>query len=395
MGRDRTALMARATGCQPPLEQQGVTILHHVRTLPSRAIRFVLKNPPEKMKQAQTSPRLVRRGNSLDNEGKKMKKLLLATTALTLSAGVAAADVALSGDARMGLTHVNTLAANKTAFTSRARVTFTLSGETDSGMAFGGSFRADNAAGAASGTGGSVFISGEFGRLTMGDTAGAAQFVIGHVDSISLSGHTGLDLNEVLYLGNNTAQGNVRPTARYDYTIEGFTVAVSHTNTGAAPKAAAIALGYAFDGFKVGIGYETQNATGAIAAVAPDLTATPISLGAAAVPARGKLNHVVVGAQASFEGITAKAIAGRASGAGSTGFVSRNQYALSVSGSFDAVTVTAFGRQEFTKNRHLGLGASYDLGGGAKIVGGVVNTNFNAANTKSRTIADMGLTFSF
>ena len=32
-----------------------------------------------------------------------MKKLLLATTAVALSAGVAAADVGLSGDARMGI----------------------------------------------------------------------------------------------------------------------------------------------------------------------------------------------------------------------------------------------------------------------------------------------------
>ncbi|MGL4413330.1 porin, partial [Roseinatronobacter monicus] len=138
-----------------------MTILHHIPAVATGWIRFVLKTSAEKMKQAQTSPKLVRRGNTLDNEGKKMKKLLLATTALTLSAGVAAADVSLTGDARMGFIYDG----DDVNLTSRARVTFTLSGETDTGMAFGGSFRADNAAGAAAGTGGSVFISGAFGRL--------------------------------------------------------------------------------------------------------------------------------------------------------------------------------------------------------------------------------------
>ena len=77
-----------------------------------------------------------------------MKKLLLATTALTLSAGVAAADpVSLSGDARMGLVYDG----DDVKMTSRARVAFTLSGETDGGLAFGAGFRADNAATAAGG----------------------------------------------------------------------------------------------------------------------------------------------------------------------------------------------------------------------------------------------------
>ncbi|WP_439563477.1 porin, partial [Roseinatronobacter sp.] len=68
-----------------------------------------------------------------------MKKLLLASTALVMSAGVASAQVALSGDARMGITYDNSRDA-KLQFSSRARVTFTLSGETDTGMAFGASF---------------------------------------------------------------------------------------------------------------------------------------------------------------------------------------------------------------------------------------------------------------
>lgn len=82
-----------------------------------------------------------------------MKKILVATTILSASAGLAAADVTLSGSARMGI--VSGFSDNNAAngdesdvvFNSRARVAFTLSGESDSGLSFGASFRADNAPG--------------------------------------------------------------------------------------------------------------------------------------------------------------------------------------------------------------------------------------------------------
>ncbi|TQM94273.1 porin-like protein [Roseinatronobacter monicus] len=125
-----------------------------------------------------------------------MKKILLATTALVASAGVAAADVTLSGDGRMGITYDSAADSNsRLAFTNRARVTFSLSGETDSGMAFGGSFRADNASGAAAGTAGHVFISGEFGRLRMGDVDSAFQALFGNIGGVGLTGLG--DLNEL------------------------------------------------------------------------------------------------------------------------------------------------------------------------------------------------------
>jgi outer membrane protein OmpU len=308
----------------------------------------------------------------------------------------------------MGITYTNKAAAvagadgfgtqaNKTAFTSRARVTFTLTGETDGGLAFGGSFRADNAGGAAAGTAGSVFVSGDFGKLTMGDTAGAAQFVVGHVSQMSLTAFG--DLNEILYLGNNTDMGNARPVARYEYSMDGFTFAASHSNPGNARKVWSLAAGYSFDGFKVGIGYESQNAAPEVTARNRDVTTTPITTERLAMEERDKINHLVVGAEASFEGITGKIVVGRASGAGATDLPTKTQGAISLSGSFDEITVTAFGRTDFNKDRHFGLGASYDLGGGASLRGGIVNTRINATpdagNSRSRTQADFGLNFTF
>ena len=329
-----------------------------------------------------------------------MKKLLLATTALTLSAGVAAADVALSGDARMGITHDSSLTSNKTAFTSRARVTFTLSGETDTGVAFGGSFRADNASGAAAGTAGSVFVSSDFGRLTMGDTSGAAEARNGDLAGVGLTGLG--DQNEFTYLSNAAAG---RPTARYDYSIDGFTFSLSHTNPGVASKVASVGVSYTIEGFTVGLGAERQNSSAGTNAVAADgVTFTPA---VAAVAAVGRQTHLVASVGYSMDNISVKAMYGRnqtaavtaAENTPGTGVAiaksSAKQYGLSATGTFDAVSVTAFGRRDFAEDTHAGLGASYDLGGGASLRGGVVNTNFNAAGVKSRTVADLGLAFSF
>ncbi|MCH8467523.1 MAG: porin, partial [Roseinatronobacter sp.] len=338
--------------------------------------------------------------------------------------GVAAADVTLSGDARMGIIHDNTKTANKTSFTSRARVTFTLTGETDSGLAFGGSFRADNAGGAAAGTAGSVFISGDFGRLTLGDTNGAAEARNGDLHGVGLTGLG--DLNEFTYLSNAAAG---RPTARYDYTIDGFSFSISHTNPGVASKVMSAGIGYAMDGFTVGLGAERQNATAGVAAVPAvagvatcgagniNLVASAIAgglvctsgsptvvasvPGVAAVAPIGTLTHYVVSAGYSMDGISVKAMYGRLKEAGATqplaaaGFAAKDQYGLSASGTFDAITVSAFGRRDFAKDTHIGVGAAYNLGGGATLRGGVVNTNFNAANKKSRTVGDLGLAFTF
>uniref|UniRef100_UPI00286BBEF7 porin n=1 Tax=Tabrizicola sp. TaxID=2005166 RepID=UPI00286BBEF7 len=61
-----------------------------------------------------------------------MKRILLATTLLAASSGFAAAEITLSGDARMGI--IDDFGTGDTAFTSRARVKFTMSGETDGGL---------------------------------------------------------------------------------------------------------------------------------------------------------------------------------------------------------------------------------------------------------------------
>ena len=68
------------------------------------------------------------------------------------------------------------------------RIAFGLSGETDSGLEFGASIRADNAADGNSGTAGSQYLSGSFGKISMGDLDGADEQMVGDISAMSFAG---------------------------------------------------------------------------------------------------------------------------------------------------------------------------------------------------------------
>ena len=108
-----------------------------------------------------------------------MKKILFATTALVASAGLASAEVSISGSAEMGLFSVQgtTDASNADLqFHNDVDINFSLSGESDGGLSFGGSVDLDEALFLGITTFEneySLFISGDFGTVTMGDTDGA------------------------------------------------------------------------------------------------------------------------------------------------------------------------------------------------------------------------------
>ena len=70
-----------------------------------------------------------------------MKKVLLASTALIGFAGMAAADVTLSGSGRFGLIYTDDTVTSDTVLSYRMRVNIDASTETDSGVKFGGRIR--------------------------------------------------------------------------------------------------------------------------------------------------------------------------------------------------------------------------------------------------------------
>jgi outer membrane protein OmpU len=218
-----------------------------------------------------------------------MKKILFASTALAGLAlgGAASAEIALFGDARLGIGYnilndgstnleatqsetqtvvtgsqlvldpdtgepVNlVLEESETVDTlfegtedlravSRVRFGVTMTGESDSGITFGATIRADNSqngqGGSAGQRAGDVFVSGAWGTLTFGDTNGADEQHVGDAGgNLSLTGLG--DFNETPFISNGGGFGDdaiqfannpeARPTVRYDYNFGGFGVSVS------------------------------------------------------------------------------------------------------------------------------------------------------------------------
>jgi outer membrane protein OmpU len=342
-----------------------------------------------------------------------MKKMLLATTMLVAGASIAAAEVTLSGDARMGvvrpfdnsLTLIDENA--QTVFSSRARVTFTMSSESDSGLSFGASFRADNAGGAASGTAGSVFISGAFGKLSMGDVDGASQMANGQIAGV---GYTGVgDFNEINYLAAGgtdlisdlpaVLHGATDPTMLYEYSAGAFTAYASLSNPAQSVNALgtlsfadldayAIGAKYATDAYTVALGYERISGFISPAGVAPVPPAPADNTNA---------RQITASASGTFSGVTAKVLYSTRTGTINGVSVDDNATGLSAAYTMDAISITAFGLRgkdkiAGTSATNLGLGASYDLGGGASLAAGIVRSKSGGA---SETAYDLGVSFKF
>ncbi|NNU79076.1 porin [Halovulum dunhuangense] len=160
-----------------------------------------------------------------------MKNVLFATSAIVSLAGVAYADghagVALSGSAEMGVTYVDDGIAGGGAdgvaiFHNDLDVTFTLSGQTDNGLTFGATIDLDETdGGSALETSNSVFLSGSFGTLSMGDVDGAYDRV--HIELPA----GGLSDEADQASGGNPLDGLAPEILRYDYSFGAFGVSAS------------------------------------------------------------------------------------------------------------------------------------------------------------------------
>jgi outer membrane protein OmpU len=158
-----------------------------------------------------------------------MKKVLFATTALVATAGVASADIALSGSAEMGVRGGTGVTSQ---FHQDIDVTFTMSGTADNGLTFGAAIDIDESQGGAAfggpdDGGVAIFISGDFGTLTLGDTDGALDWAMTEVNVAGASlgddetAHAGFSGNSFL---DGHYDGQI---LRYDYSFGDFSVAVS------------------------------------------------------------------------------------------------------------------------------------------------------------------------
>lgn len=280
-----------------------------------------------------------------------MKKFLIATTMIVGTAGVAAAEVTLSGNGRMGVTYNEADVGNEVAFNSRVRATINMSSESDSGLSFGGSFGVHDAVGASTGLNGSIYVEGAFGKLSMGDVSSAAENAVGDLYGV---GYTGIgDGNEMVYISTGDNE-----MALYSYTAGSFTAYAS--------------VGQPATGTETTFSLAGKYSAGAVA----------VSLGYEDV---GTASHIIGGVEGTFDSVKVKAIYGSASD------LNFDQYGLSVSYSADALGVSAYYLETDSagvKAQNWGVGASYDLGGGAKLAGGIADINGNSR-------ADLGVNLSF
>lgn len=307
-----------------------------------------------------------------------MKKILLATSALVMVAGAASAEVAISGSARMGMIHLDTGTDSSTLFSSRVRIVFTASGETDTGLSFGASVRQDQddtvsvgvLNGVANGEN-TVFISGAFGKLTMGDVGGAADALVGQVSGV---GYGPIDGAQEINFINTT-----KTAAYYEYTAGGLTFGLGAGQMEVGEELN-VGVKYATDAYSVALAYETDDST--------------------------DLDMISLGGSATFGAATMKARVSDLDAAGAD-----TMFAVSVDYVVGATTLTAFytdfGNVGFgpafnpndlvsdlsTDTQHIGIGAAYDLGGGATVAGSIISQQNDGIDDVM--LADVGLKFSF
>jgi len=329
-----------------------------------------------------------------------MKKILLATTVLSMSAGFAAADVSVSGDGRMGIVSTD----GKSVFDSRMRIKFSGSGTTDGGLSFGGSFRANDAAGAKAGTSGSVFISGAFGKISMGDVDSGDNAAVGQLASV---GYEGLGSgNSISYAADGGLTGTFFDTelglagtggakVLYTYSAGAVTVNASTaqlSNGGKNHEAFGLGVAYTTGGMTLAVGYGSNSIEATADTPFDGATGSITDITAAVTYAMGATTLKAIyqdkSADASYEGEDFN-------------LGSAVSMGVSVDHKIDAVSVTAYtistnitsdmGDLDETINR-MGLGVAYDLGGGATVKAGWAQIG-NGDDAKS--ITDVGVNFSF
>jgi len=389
-------------------------------------------------------------GFKKETRGKAMKNVLFATTAASalLIGGIASAQgIALFGSARMGLGYNinndgglvlddNGNASDDLRAVSRVRFGVNMTGETDSGITFGATIRADNAVGGNGGTtgqtDGSVFVSGSWGTLTMGDTNGADEQWVGDVPGdYSLTGLGNFD--ETPFVSNGGGYGNsdslqfannpfARPTIRYDFDIMGFGMSVSSNRD---LTDVVVGAGYSADfgggTFSIGVGYDdfssfaTTSAGGAQTVTVVDTTTgLPTTIVVPGVVVNNLINsgeQWSVGLKGTYDkfgfGATWNKIdLDDTNDAGVIGGGGAQTLLFGASAGFDAFSVGAYYQEVLNAdgpfetadgNKSYGLTAQYDLGGGATVNGGIGNVDGfgGLADGDSAIVGDFGITMAF
>ena len=299
-----------------------------------------------------------------------MKKVLLASSVLALSAGVAFAEgIEFSGSAVMG---VGDNGVDDVRSILETYLTAKGSGETDTGLAFGfeTTIATYDTDGGLNDDGTSAFISGAFGKLSMGSVAEADE-----VATLSdIGGLSGLGVDNIAESFTGDSAGRETHDVNYTYSGGALTASLS-AHLGAAGEGDGYAAGlkYAFGDAYVGLGYNDDNISAAA----------------------GTVLSVYAGGTFGAVGVKAMWSEWDPDAAGD----SLNAYGVHVDYTMDALTLSAQYSAADLVNaagsdyEAFGVGAAYDLGGGASVVGGVADVT--DATRDGETVWEAGLSFTF
>ena len=286
--------------------------------------------------------------------------------------------------ARLDATVTTAVAKKKdtTVGKNRLRINFAGSGETDGGLTYGFSARAEQSDSSSAGT---QYISGAFGKITMGDIDGADEQMVGNLAGVGFSGAG--SHQEFAYQSTDHNVG-------YSVSMAGVSFAAStdlvrgadSTKTG---SNSAMGLKWSGDmsGATVGIGVGTSK----IGTATENSMSASVAMGGLTIKAISHSND---------NGPAVASITAAASTASGTAHVGvtadvdnydTDTTGLSVTYAMDAMSVTAFTRTEETQGvadkDYSGIGFAYNMGG-ATLKAGFVDAN-------DISTMDFGLNFSF
>ena len=282
-----------------------------------------------------------------------------------------AIKAALTGTAKVDKTEDSTTAKN------RVRIAFGLSGETDSGLEFGASIRADNAAGGNSGTGGSQYLSGSFGKISMGDLDGADAQMVGDISAMSFAGLGSHETVSYQSSSHNLA---------YSISMAGIDFAVSTDVGGGSSTAMGVKWSGDLGGSTVTVGLGQSDVGG------KSETSISASLG------MGGFTGTII-SSTNDNGPVVKA-AGEKAATATSSYVAAvaedktpdtETMGFSLSYNINDLTITAYNKDVSTTGAkdkgYSGVGISYDLGGMVAKAG--------VADVDGQSLMDFGVSFCF
>ncbi len=304
-----------------------------------------------------------------------MKKILVATTALIATAGMAAADVSFGGYGRFGVVHSD----GDNNMHQRFRLNITAKTETTGGLAVSGTVRLQADSKADDSAFGRDLSSAKFGLAYGGFSmeVGNAEDMLFQQKAFKYQGanigltgissrrhafNDGFDRNDMGQDGDNQQRINVV------YTNSGFTGAATHTlETGSNENAyTQVGVGYNFGNGTVGLGYGDSDIKGEYWVAALDMSFGDFNVGGI-VGESDALDDTVYGFSADYQVGSATKLLAIYSGGG-----------------------------DKANDDHYGVGFIHNLGGGVTLRGAVAQVSDSKIDGGNGfTKADFGIRFDF